>query len=81
MDNDISNEVIYYNVKEVSEINRSDLKVTEHTKVVDILDEISDLALVKEIMYHIVSTVSSTKKVIRLLQFGKMWFSPVEVTY
>ena len=59
-----SNEVVYYNVKEVSEINRSDLKVTEHTKVVDILDEISDLALVKEIMYHIVSTVSSTKKLL-----------------
>lgn len=56
-----SNEVIYYNVKEVREINRSDLKVTELTKVIDILDEISDLALVKEIMYHIVSTVSSTK--------------------
>lgn len=71
-----SNEVIYYNVKEVREINRSDLKVTEHTKVVDILDEISDLALVKEIMYHIVSTVSSTKKLLDYFNLVKGGFLP-----
>lgn len=69
-------EVIYYNVKEVREINRSDLKVTEHTKVVGILDEISDLALVKEIMYHIVSTVSSTKKLLDYFNSVKGGFLP-----